>query len=235
MPQTVRRFLEQSKRGFALLALCLPVLALVIIYPIYPNSWLVGGEIFAPDFKNGVALYVEEGYTVTFTSHLGPFVIDPHSFWLVTDENLCSEILRLCGKIEHYREYNIVYDLMLGGGGETKNEFFPSIFLLTDTIAYKIELLNWENYPAPPFTYMPLRQELLGEPVVNFYRIDLSLKPEDISLYTYVREYFDPDTLNGEYGWGWYSTMSRQDMDALLRLLESVGAENAEKAAEVRE
>lgn len=224
------RIFGPPKRGIALLVLLLVAVLLVILSQRFKP---VGGEIFAPDLRNGVKVYVEEGYTVTSTSKYTPSVIEPHSIWLVTDETLGDEILRLCDKIEHYRQFEPYYDVMMGGGEDTQKECCPSIYLLTDAIAYKIEMLNWDNYPAPPWTDLPIRRELLGEPVFHFYRIDLSIKPEDKPLYAFVRGYFEADTLNNEYGMGWYSTMSRQDMDALLRLLDSVGAANAEEVAEI--
>lgn len=38
----------------------------------------------------------------------------PHSIWLVSDEHLKGEILELCREIEHYRELEVVNDIMLG-------------------------------------------------------------------------------------------------------------------------
>ena len=46
----------------------------------------------------------------------------------------------------------------------------------------------------------------------------------------YARGYFGPDSLNGEGGAGWYSTLSQDSLNMLLHLLGSIGADNAEIA-----
>jgi uncharacterized protein YcfL len=186
----------------------------------------VGGEIFTPDFTAGVKIYIEETYSKSMDGH-DMLVETPHSVWLVSDEGIIEEILSLCGEITQYRQFEIVSDIMYGN--TTVYEYLPRIYLVTDTVCYSIEILNWENYSGDEWSYWPIRQELFGEPVLHVFRIDLSLMPESETAYSFVRNFFTRDSVNSEGGAGWYSTMPQQSMNELINLLGNIGADNSEE------
>ena len=224
---SVKRVLSHLRKYKGRIRTALILLAAGLLVVLFLRSRPVGGEVFAPDLKHGVSVYVEEGYTF-FLNDEGIFEETPHSIWLVSDETLQEEILELCGKIRHFREFNSLYDVVLGT--PPSMTYFPQICLITDSCCYRIRLLNWDNYASPAWSALRIRQEAYGKPVAFVYRIDLSLKPEGEAAYTFVSGYSGRDTLNSRDGEGWYSAVETwADMDALLALLESVGPENAEE------
>ena len=179
----------------------------------------VGGELFTPDLENGVNIYIEEGY---FAS-----VEEAHSVWSVSNEALREELLRLCGEIKQHRQFEKAGDIMLGAAEDF--EYYPCIYLVTDAVCYRIEILNWENYSGNAWSGLPIRQELFGKPVLRMFRIDLSSASEDEPPYRFAKDFFGADTLNSKGGAGWYSTLPQESMDRLMELLRSIGTENAEE------
>lgn len=184
-----------------------------------------GGELYDADFKNGFDLYIEESYSQLIDSSGGPMET-PHSIWLVSDVHLKSEILRLCREIEHYRELEVVNDIMLAG--TPRLEYFPRIYLDTGSFCYSIEILNWNNYSGSAWAYFPIRQELFNEPVLHVCRLDLLLKPESEASYYFTKRFSGPDSINSIDGHGWYSTISKEHLDELLTLASSTSVVNAE-------
>jgi hypothetical protein len=205
------------------LLLLLVISALVIILDVGPK--LVGGELNNADFKNGFDLYIEESYKQLINNDGGPMET-PHSIWRVSDEQLKGEILRLCKEIQSYRELEVAKDIMLGGTARFR--LFPRIYLDTGSFCYRIEIFNWTNYSGNSWRFYPIRQELYGEPVLHIKRLDLSLKPESESSYSYAKTHNGPDSLNSEGGSGWYATISQENLDELLALARDISAANAE-------
>lgn len=188
-----------------------------------------GGEVYVPDFAHGVKIYVEEGYSsVSDGITEEP---EPHAIWFVTDAEFHEEILHLCREIRQYRQVEKSSDIMLGAPDGFK--YLPRVYLVTEAICYRIEILNWENYSGNAWLRFPIRQECFGQPMMCMHRIDLSLMPEGETPYSFAKAYFGSDTMNSESGAGWYAAMPQESMDALLRLLLHIGTENAEKVEEI--
>ena len=211
----------------------LRISALLLIVPVL---WMVsrrpvGGEIYMPDFENGVKIYVEEGYFWKFLGPSQPPETEPHSIWLVTDTALGEEILDLCQKIEQYRQFEKSSDIALGFADSF--EYLPRIYLAAERVCYSIEIINWENYSDSAWSKFPIRLERFGQPTMHIFGTDTSLMPEDETPYGYLRENLQSDTLNSESGLGWYSSIPQESMDKLLGLLESIGPENAVRAEEI--
>ena len=192
-----------------------------------------GGEICLSDFENGVEIYIEEGYSSVF--HGFTEVPEPHSIWLTADGEFREEILHLCREIRQYRQIEKSSDILLGmPDGPDGFRYLPRVYLVTEAICYRMEVLNWENYTGSAWSRLPIRQERFGEPTICVSRIDLSLMPEDKTPYGFAKEYFGPDTMNSESGAGWYAVMPQESLDALLCLLLRTGTENAEKIESIR-
>lgn len=146
---------------------------------------------------------------------------------VASDEGIIEKILSLCGEITQYRQFEKVNDIMLGSSGGY--EYLPRIYLVTDTVCYSIEILNWENYSGDEWSGLPIRQELFGEPVLHIFRIDLSSMPESETPYSFARKFFGTDSVNSEGGAGWYSTIPQQSLDELVNLLGNIGTDNSEE------
>ena len=174
-----------------------------------------GGTVFPLDFLGGYSVYVESGYS-------SPTETQP-PIWMVSDDDVKKDIFRLCKKIEQYRECIPYYDVMLGASQEF--EYFPRLYLLTDSYLYRIDILNWDNYTSDSWRGFPIRQEKFGEPVLHLWRVNRADIPEGESLF--ASSNFRSDSLNGYGGDGWYSTLTQKELDALLALLQSVGPDNA--------
>lgn len=216
---------KKTRRSILICQLYLLIcIVLCLILSACGKRELKGGELFAPDLENGVCVYVEEGYTkeaVAAGAYTGP----PHSLWKITDEDMIQEIMGLCGKIRQYRQFEKASDIMLG---PFEYVYLPQLYLITDEICYKIEILNWDFLMGHAWSGLRIRQELPGEPVMHVYRIDLSSYQDDKAPYIFAREYDFSDSVNSESGLGWYSTLSPENMDRLLALLQNIGNENAE-------
>ncbi len=174
-----------------------------------------GGTVLPLDFLGGYSVYVESGYS-------SPTETQP-PIWMVSDENVKKDIFRLCKKIEPYRKFIRVSDLMLGVSNDMGN--FPIVYLLTDAVIYRIEIMDWENYASDYWNRLPIWQEKFGEPVLHLYRIDRSSVPEGDSLFD--ESTFWWGSLEDDGSAGWYSTLTQKELDALLALLQSVGPDNA--------
>ena len=187
--------------------------------------WPTGGMLFAPDFKNGFDLYVEEVYSVSVSGTDRPAIQnEPHSLWQVSDPQVKETVYELCRQIRKYRQFDREKDIFYGAAGRT---LYPGIYLLTENYGYRIEIVNWENYSGEEWARLPIRKEMFGEPLLIVFRIDLSQLSGSDSLYSSLKNYFASDSLNDEYGIGWYSTLSRESLDRLLELVRKVGADNA--------
>ena len=187
-----------------------------------------GGELFAPDFANGVELYVEEAYTLSYSREEDKYTETPHAVWRVTNGGVKTNIRSLCGELRQYRQQERISDFMLGT--TERYEYLPRCYLVTDAVCYRIQIVNWDNHTGYEWSEFPIRTERFREPTLEVSRLDLSQKPADETPVGYARGYFGPDSLNGEGGAGWYSTLSQDSLDRLLHLLGSVGAENAKIA-----
>lgn len=200
------------------------ILFIVVTFVVFLFRHLrpTGGMLYAGDFRNGFELYVEEACTFSSVGENQPKRESPHSMWRVSDEKLKETVYDICRKIETYCEYD---DAIHSFFGNPDWEYYPRIYLITDSVCYRIEIVNWNNYPNGT---VPDLEKMYGKPLLRVYRIDLSLKPESDSLYDFVKNYFGPDTMNRENKWGWYSTLSQKGQDQLLKLVQSVGAGNAE-------
>ena len=190
-----------------------------------------GGELFTPDFADGAELYVEEGYELSFSraeNPAGAFAETPHAVWRVTNGDLKTDIRSLCGELRQHREQEKIRDFMLGTS--ERYVYLPRIYLVTDAVCYKIQIVNWDNHTGNEWSEFPIRTERFREPTLQVSRLDLSQKPEGETPVGYARNYVGPDSLNGEGGAGWYSTLSQDSLNMLLLLLGSVGADNAEIA-----
>ena len=217
---------SQQTYKLIILAMLLVLLGLVLPVVFRRQPGPVGGKLFAPDFENGVELYVEDGYSCYENSY-GVFTETPHSLWRISDQSLKEELLKLCGQIEPYRQMEKSSDIMLGGSH--LYVYLPRIYLVGERVCYSIEILNWENYAGEEWAYFPIREECFNEPVLHIYRIDLSLKPENEAAYSFARDYFGADSVNTEGGAGWYSVMPRQALNELLNLIDCIDAACAEE------
>ena len=174
---------------------------------------------------------MEEEYTLSFSraeNPAGTFTETPHAVWRVTNGDLKTNIRSLCGELRQYREQERIRDFMLGT--TERYEYLPQIYLVTDAFCYEIQIVNWDNHTGNEWSAFPIRTERFREPTLQVSRIDLSQKPEGETPVGYARGYAGPDSLNGEGGAGWYSTLSQDSLDMLLHLLGGVGADNAEIA-----
>ncbi len=194
-----------------------------------------GGELFTPDFAGGAELYVEEGCELSFSraeNPAGAFTETPHAVWRVTNGDLKTDIRSLCGELRQHREQEKIRDFMLGT--PERYVYLPRIYLVTDAVCYKIQIVNWDNHTGNEWSEFPIRTERFREPTLQVSRLDLSQKPEGETPVGYARNYVGPDSLNGEGGAGWYSTLSQDSLNMLLHLLGSIGADNAEIAETFR-
>ena len=127
----------------------------------------------------------------------------------------------ICGIYEkHYREFEVVTDLMLGSPPFT--QYLPRILIDAHSFGYKIQILNWDNYSGDSWAGFPIKNELYGSPVLQVFRYDFSQKADDESFFNFMDNHFGPDSLNAESGSGWYSTLSKEQLDELLALLNSI-------------
>lgn len=229
----IKSFWEDFKKHiFVFLAVLVVILILLVVFWLkipYGNSQPTGGELFAPDFKDGFVLYIEEGYSLS-VSGSGTQTEVPHSVWQISDESLKSKILDLCSNIESYRQFQAISDIVYGSGDVA---YYPRIYLCAHSFCYRIEVLNWENFSGSTWVGYPIREEMFGEPVLHIYRIDLSLMTGSENPFVFSKDYFQPDSVNSEGGRGWYSIMSQESMNQLLNLIRSIGAENAERAFQI--
>jgi hypothetical protein len=204
-----------------LLILSVNVLALVLSR----QQKLVGGELYAPDFKDGFRLYVTESYIVNHNPHS----TTPHSTWTVTDEELKNAVYRLCRDIKSH----IINDPgRLPAGVPSFLRVSPQIIFITESYGYKIQSIDWQNFLQRDADSLGLG-ELFGKPVLYIFRIDLTKKPADIeNALGYIRSYTLPDSVNNSltngYGNGWISTMPRGSFDELLSVLNTIDNSVAE-------
>lgn len=231
---------------FTALFLLLAEAALILLlsYPV-----IRPGEVYSPDLKNGFDIYIEEGYPSAVPSFWNNGSAS-HSMWRVTDRELKNRIADLCMDIQCYRGLDPVHDVMLGGPSDDLDYSVPpTVCIVTDKAAYRIAPMNWANFAGPAWDNFPIRQEAAGQPVMQFGRIDLGARPDDMDLYSFIAHSsgYDTDTVAKLYSAilkpgdrftasrysCWYSMMPSQDgMDSLLALAGSVGPENSEKVCE---
>ena len=204
-------------RGNSMIMLAIIIVCCAVILRVAMRPRPVGGELFDTDFAYGFELYVEEGYAQGEPEH---------AVWRALDEQVKDAALLLCSGIESHREFNSISDIMLGA--VPRMEYFPRIYLDAGDYCYRIDILNWDNYAGDAWAELPIRAELYGEPVLHVFRIDMSQKPEDKDAFVFARDYFGADSLNGEGGFGWYSTMPRESLGELLALAGAIGEQNAE-------
>ena len=204
------------------------IIALLFVF-LQPKP--TGGEIYAPDFKDGFSLYVEEEHSIYFSLH-SPFIETPHTLWLVTDESVKTAVYNLCSNLERYREFLVGSDVMLGM--PSVRDYLPKIFFETPLYGYTIEVINWRNYGDSTWDSMPIKVEMFDEPVLYVKRYDFSMRQKNEDTLGFFERYYGADSLNTEYeGLGWYSTLSQEQLDELLYLLSAIGTENAEIAKSI--
>ena len=174
-----------------------------------------GGTVLPLDFLGGYSVYVKSDGSGTSDTQ--------STMWMVSDDDVKKDIFRLCKKVEQYRKFIRVSDLMLGVSNDMGN--FPIVYLLTDAVIYRIEIMDWENYASDYWNRLPIWQEKFGEPVLHLYRIDRSSIPEGESLFDWSTFWWG--SLEDDGSAGGYSTLTREELDALLALLQSVGPDNA--------
>lgn len=182
----------------------------------------IGGEIYTPDLRKDVKVYVLGGYTNIAQSPLDDY-ISPHSEWLVTDENLSARILKTCSEIRSYKEGSR-YDVLFGR--EPVMEYYPQICLAAGNVYYFIHIINWEWYDGkvPDNT---IYAEMFGKPLLHVFRYEAAEQPEENDLFN---AFHGKDSLNtDDFVQGWYSVLPQKQLDALMDLLYSVGAENAQE------
>jgi hypothetical protein len=224
----MKEYILRNKVKLLIITLSLLLIICALAIWLIPNPTLIGGELYALDFKNGFDLYIEEGYSMKRKSNFCEYEIEPHSVWFATDENVKDSVYRICAEIEQYREYDPASDLMLGSPPFIQN--LPRILLDTHSVGYMIQILNWDNYSGDAWAGFPIKNELYGNPVLLVSRCDLSSKADDESFLRFMDTNGEHYWSNTEWGFGWwYSIISQERLDDLLVLLNSIDSNNAEQ------
>ena len=213
---------NRAKLLILIISLLLVLCAFLIWLALRPS--LNGGELYSPDFKGGFDLYIEDSYIIKYSAN--NFEAEPHSTWLVTEDQVKASIYGICKHIEVYREFDPASDIMLGT--PPSFTYLPTIYIGTQSFGYIIEILNWSNYSNDSWKYFPIRSELYGSPVLRVFRYDLSQKPDDGSFVSFMDNCWGPDSMNTESGSGWYSVLTQSRLDELLILLSGIDSSNAE-------
>ena len=150
----MKEYILRNKVELLIITLSLLLIICALAIWLIPNPTLIGGELYALDFKNGFDLYIEEGYSMKLKSNFYEYEIEPHSVWFATDENVKDSVYRICAEIEQYREYDPASDLMLGSPPFIQN--LLRILLDTHSVGYMIQILNWDNYSGDAWAGFPL-------------------------------------------------------------------------------
>jgi hypothetical protein len=215
--------MEPMKRARITIVLYLLILFVNVLAPALSRQQkLVGGELFASDFKDGFRLYVTESYIINYNPNMTSSTT-PHSTWMVTDEELKNAVYRLCRDIKSH----IINDpVRFLAGTPSFLRVSPQIIFITESYGYKMRSIDWRNYKERDAYSMGL-SDFFGEPVFYFSRIDLTKKPTDIEdALGYIKSYSHADSVNHSltngYGAGWISTMPRKSFDELLNILNAI-------------
>ncbi|MCL2126030.1 MAG: hypothetical protein FWH33_08615 [Oscillospiraceae bacterium] len=203
------------------------MLILVIIIWSLLQHRLKGGELFEPDFDNGFDLYIEERYTQYLVNNI--YEIDPHSLWLITNDDYKNSIYSICKTAVNYREFYLIHDVVFGT--PYVFTYLPQIYFDTGTYVYRIQIVNWDNYVGSSWDSYSIKNEMADSPLLLIWRFDVSSMPADVFVYDYVRAESGRDSLNSEGGGGWYSTIPREKIDELHDLLAGIGNNVASEAA----
>ena len=70
--------------------------------------------------------------------------------------------------------------------------------------------------------------DMYGRPLLEVNRFSLWGKGADTDLFSYLDFANLEETIGLEGTWSWYSTLTQEEFDELLALLETVGESNAE-------
>ena len=184
----------------------------------------IGGEVFTPDLRNGVKVYVLDGYTDTWTLP-DIYTETPHFEWLVTDETLSGQIQKICSYVRSYKEGS-PYDVLYGRNAVL--EYYPQVCLAAGNIYYFVHIINWEWYDGK-VPANSIYAEMSGQPLLHVFRYETAERPEENTLF---EAFHGKDSLNtDDFARGWYSVLPQKQLDNLMELLNSVGAENAREVA----
>jgi hypothetical protein len=181
----------------------------------------VGGELFAPDFRNGFHLYVVEEHI----DYYNPDEETPHNTWTVIDEGTKDAVYQLFDDMKSYIEHDPAHILL---GDPPMFWVLPETYFITESYGYRIRILDWRNYRREIYAEYMRISELYREPVLYVDRIDMALNTENEDYFDYLSGYIGQDSLNSAWYRGWISTMPRESFDELLSLLNSIDSTVAE-------
>lgn len=195
------------KKHRLLILLCL----LIFIALLIPQ----GGEIYEPDFLLGYDVYVRPSYVVSESA-------TPQK-WAITDKAAEKAIFRLCQKMDTYRAKDAV-DVLLGGvsNGICLDHV---IILEAGKYCYTIRPMEWGNGIN---AQEAVADDMYGKPLLEVNRFSLWGKDADTDLFSYLKSTNLEETIGLDGTWSWYSTLTQEEFDEVLALLETVGEENAE-------
>lgn len=188
------------------------LLLLAIVSSVFLKKIPSGGEIYASDFDEGYLLYLESIKIDTVSKEI------ISNIYQINDNNVSSELLKICSSINCYREIEAAKDIMLAG---TQLQEELRLYFLTSNYCYKIIPINWENYSSVSWSQYPIKQERADKPTLKVWRIDLfDVAAED--FLSYAQNFQGQDSLNSEGGIGWYSILSTDLYSKLLELMASL-------------
>lgn len=195
------------KKHRLLILLCL----LIFIALLIPQ----GGEIYEPDFLFGYDVYVRPSYVFAEDAQL--------QTWKVTDRNTEKALFRLCQKMDTYRAKDAV-DVLLGcvSNGTCIDH---AIILEAGKYCYTIRPMEWEKGIN---AQEGVADDMYGKPLLEVNRLSLWGKDADTDLFSYLDFANLEETIGLDGTWSWYSTLTQEEFDELLALLETVGESNAE-------
>ncbi|MGM9522478.1 MAG: hypothetical protein ACI3VB_08375 [Oscillospiraceae bacterium] len=179
---------------------------------------LVGGELYTGDFKDGFTIYFEEAHDGGNSSQDGLYE-ELHVVWRAVDQSTADDVYQLCRSIQSYRKYDSGIDLLIGGAtADFTFHHLPTIYISAGDAGYRIELINRQELEQEGWPYQIFTE--IDGPVIRFYRIDMTLKPEDVSELEFLMTAYDMFIDDGaEISEGWYSTMTQDSYDELLNML----------------
>jgi len=194
------------------------IIVLLFVCWYFFSLFASGGELNSRDLSGGYELYIEEGYSAMLVNGVYEEADGSHSVWSVTNDSIKNKIIKLCGKINGYREFK-PEEFMLGSPSVINS--LPRIFIDAGEFGYAIRIINWEMYEGSAWDGMAIKNELYLKPTLLVYRYALAAAEYDGGFYRYLSEVT-------RQGYGWYSTLTQKQIDELLPLLLTVGENNAE-------
>lgn len=195
------------KKHRLLILLCL----LIFIALLIPQ----GGEIYEPDFLFGYDVYVRPSYVFAEDAQL--------QTWKVTDRNTEKALFRLCQKMDTYQAKDMT-EILLGGVFDGL-QMDHMIYLAAGKYCYIIRPMEWENGIN---AQEEVADDMYGKPLLEVNRLSLWGKNGDTDLFSYLNSADLEETIGLNSTVSWYSTLTQEEFDEVLALLETVGEENAE-------